>query len=119
MKTLAYFRLVTYEKQTKKPLLLVFIKILVKSNQQRFIFNYGGNERHSLFPCELHYFVMTLEDRAFVNHHGIHMKSIIREVYKFILRKKHGGTSTIDMQMVRTITGFKEKPSAKNFMKLP
>lgn len=61
------------------------------------------------YPCELHYFVMALEDRAFVNHHGIHMKSIIREVYKLILRKKHGGASTIDMQMVRTITGFKEK----------
>lgn len=58
---------------------------------------------------ELHYLVMALEDRRFLKHCGVDFRSILRECIKFFLRKKFGGASTIDMQMVRTITGFKER----------
>ncbi|MBF1298976.1 MAG: transglycosylase domain-containing protein, partial [Neisseria sp.] len=54
---------------------------------------------------ELHYLVMALEDRRFLKHCGVDFRSILRECIKFFLRKKFGGASTIDMQMVRTITG--------------
>lgn len=58
---------------------------------------------------ELHYLVMALEDRRFLKHCGVDFRSILRECKKFLLGEKFGGASTIDMQMVRTITGFKER----------
>lgn len=58
---------------------------------------------------ELEYFVMALEDRRFLRHCGFDFLSLLRDILKIIQRKKHGGFSTIDMQMVRTITNFKEK----------
>jgi len=57
---------------------------------------------------DLDYLVMALEDRRFLRHCGFDFISLARESWKAILRKKHGGASTIDMQLVRTITGFKE-----------
>ncbi|HHK6019312.1 TPA: biosynthetic peptidoglycan transglycosylase [Neisseria subflava] len=58
---------------------------------------------------ELHYLVMALEDRRFLKHCGVDFRSILRECRNFLLGNKFGGASTIDMQMVRTITGFKER----------
>ncbi|WP_437888910.1 transglycosylase domain-containing protein [Phytobacter sp. V91] len=58
---------------------------------------------------ELEFFVMALEDRRFLRHCGFDFLSFIRDALKMIQRKKHGGFSTIDMQMVRTITNFKEQ----------
>ena len=58
---------------------------------------------------ELHYLVMALEDRRFLKHCGVDFRSILRECKKFLFGEKFGGASTIDMQMVRTITGFKER----------
>ncbi|MGK4476602.1 biosynthetic peptidoglycan transglycosylase [Aeromonas molluscorum] len=57
---------------------------------------------------ELEHYVMALEDRRFVSHCGFDIKASARELIKKIRRKKHGGASTIDMQMVRTITEFKD-----------
>ncbi|MEI7368686.1 biosynthetic peptidoglycan transglycosylase [Pectobacterium sp. 1950-15] len=57
---------------------------------------------------DFEYLVMTLEDRRYMRHCGIDIRSFVREALKAIRFKKHGGASTIDMQMVRTITGFKE-----------
>lgn len=58
---------------------------------------------------ELHYLVMALEDRRFLEHCGVDWRSVIRELKNWLMGKKHGGASTIDMQMVRTITGFKDR----------
>lgn len=57
---------------------------------------------------DIDYLVMALEDRRFLRHCGVDSISLIRELWKAALMKKHGGASTIDMQLVRTITGFKE-----------
>ena len=46
--------------------------------------------------------VILLEDRRFFRHYGIDWLSICREVLHAILGKKHGGASTIDMQLFRT-----------------
>ncbi|MGL4170470.1 biosynthetic peptidoglycan transglycosylase [Morganella morganii] len=56
----------------------------------------------------LHYYIVCLEDRRFFSHRGVDFRSVLRECFKALTFKKHGGASTIDMQMVRTITGFKE-----------
>ena len=48
--------------------------------------------------------VILLEDKRFLEHSGIDAKSIARELWKVVRRKKHGGASTIEMQLVRTIS---------------
>jgi membrane carboxypeptidase/penicillin-binding protein len=53
--------------------------------------------------------VLILEDRRFFFHMGIDLRSCVREVIRFVLLQKFGGASTIDMQFVRTATGFRQK----------
>jgi hypothetical protein len=50
---------------------------------------------------------IALEDRRFFCHPGVDALSIVREAIKIVGRRKHGGASTIDMQFVRTVTGFR------------
>lgn len=57
---------------------------------------------------EFDFLVMALEDRRFLSHRGIDLISVARETIKMLRGKKHGGASTIDMQMIRTMTGYKE-----------
>lgn len=52
--------------------------------------------------------VILLEDRRYYTHRGIDVRSIIRELVKTFTFRKHGGASTIEMQFVRTCTGYKE-----------
>lgn len=51
--------------------------------------------------------VIVLEDRRFDLHYGIDVQSIVRELIRAVTFRRHGGASTIDMQFVRTATGFK------------
>jgi membrane carboxypeptidase/penicillin-binding protein len=53
--------------------------------------------------------VIVLEDHRFFSHFGLDAWSLVREISKAIVGRRHGGASTIDMQLVRTITGFKER----------
>jgi penicillin-binding protein 2A len=53
--------------------------------------------------------VLTLEDRRFFHHFGVDPRSVAREVIKLMKGKKYGGASTIDMQFVRTATGYKAR----------
>jgi membrane peptidoglycan carboxypeptidase len=53
--------------------------------------------------------ILVLEDRRFFSHWGIDWKSCMREVARAVSWQNHGGASTIDMQFVRTATGFREK----------
>jgi hypothetical protein len=50
---------------------------------------------------------IALEDRRFFFHRGIDLRSFFRETIKAVTGRKHGGASTIDMQFVRTVTGFR------------
>ena len=52
--------------------------------------------------------VIALEDRRFFDHKGYDIRSLFREIIKASLFKRHGGASTIDMQFVRTNTGYKD-----------
>jgi membrane peptidoglycan carboxypeptidase len=51
---------------------------------------------------------LLLEDRRFRDHRGIDFRAIARESVKLISRQKHGGASTIEMQFVRTQTGYRQ-----------
>jgi membrane peptidoglycan carboxypeptidase len=53
--------------------------------------------------------VLVLEDRRFLNHDGFDVIACGRELFKALTWRKHGGASTIDMQFVRTATGFKDR----------
>jgi len=48
--------------------------------------------------------VILLEDRRFLRHRGIDWRSVARVLVLVLLRPKTGGASTIEMQLVRTIT---------------
>jgi membrane peptidoglycan carboxypeptidase len=52
---------------------------------------------------------LVLEDRRFLFHYGIDLKSVLRETIRAVTFRSHGGASTIDMQFVRTCTGYKER----------
>jgi membrane peptidoglycan carboxypeptidase len=51
---------------------------------------------------------IVLEDRRFFRHFGVDWRSILREVARALTFRAHGGFSTIDMQLVRTATGFRQ-----------
>jgi len=50
---------------------------------------------------------IAIEDRRFFYHPGVDVLSILREAIKVLRGRKHGGASTIDMQFVRTVTGYR------------
>ncbi len=64
----------------------------------------------ALTPLEL--MTIALEDRRFFSHPGVDPQSVLRELLRMLAGRKHGGASTIDMQFVRTVTGFRA-PTAK------
>lgn len=53
--------------------------------------------------------VLILEDRRFFQHAGFDWRSGARELLRALMMQRHGGASTIDMQLVRTATGFRER----------
>lgn len=53
--------------------------------------------------------VILLEDRRFLDHHGIDWRSIARELWHIVCSKPHGGASTIDMQLFRTASDRYER----------
>lgn len=58
---------------------------------------------------DLEILVILLEDRRFFQHRGVDVLAIIRELIKLFTFQGYGGASTIDMQYVRTRTGYKER----------
>jgi Transglycosylase len=51
--------------------------------------------------------VLVLEDRRYFSHSGVDLRSCIRETVRALELRKFGGASTIEMQLVRTVTGYK------------
>jgi membrane carboxypeptidase/penicillin-binding protein len=56
---------------------------------------------------QLEIMILILEDRRFFNHLGFDMVSISREIWKAMTFRRYGGASTIDMQLVRTLTDYR------------
>lgn len=65
-------------------------------------------ERVAYIFDDFDYLVMALEDRRYLKHRGVDLRSVFRETLKMLTLHKHGGASTIDMQMVRTLTNYRE-----------
>ena len=53
--------------------------------------------------------VLLLEDRKFFLHNGIDMRCIPRALKRLITKRRLGGVSTIEQQLVRTVLGFRER----------
>lgn len=93
-----------------------FRNILIDLNRDLLTISEYMNEYDDYYELnDLCYFVMALEDRRFFRHCGFDFFSFVREVFKAACKKKHGGASTIDMQLVRTITGFKDLTLYRKF----
>ena len=72
--------------------------------ERRIVYDYWPEPLSSLEVM-----VLILEDRRFFQHHGVDFISCVRELSRALLLKSHGGASTIDMQLVRTATGYRER----------
>lgn len=66
-----------------------------------------SGEKPSSSLTELEVMIVVLEDRRYFTHSGIDIRSIIREAVRALTFQKHGGASTIEMQFVRTVTGYR------------
>jgi len=52
--------------------------------------------------------LITSEDRRFWRHKGIDLAAICRAMYRFIVERRLEGASTVEQQLVRTLTGYRE-----------
>lgn len=52
--------------------------------------------------------VLVLEDHRFFHHRGVDVISLARELYRLLTFQRFGGASTIEMQLVRTATGYRQ-----------
>lgn len=62
-----------------------------------------------------HTMVLLLEDRRFNRHFGIDYLSFVRDAWRLITFRRHGGFSTIEMQFVRTVTRRYERTMGRKF----
>lgn len=62
--------------------------------------------------------VIVLEDRRFLQHSGVDYRSILRALWKFMIGNPKGGASTIEMQLVRTITQKFERSPRRKFVEI-
>lgn len=67
----------------------------------------ANQARFGLLP--LAYYVLLLEDRRFYHHPGFDVLSIGRALLKNLRGMRGGGASTIEQQLVRTITNRRER----------
>jgi len=74
-----------------------------------------------VYPFQLSCFeemVLVLEDRRFFRHTGVDLQSVVREFVRACLFLRHGGASTIDMQLVRTVTGYKKRKLSRKLYEM-
>ena len=62
--------------------------------------------------------VLILEDRRFFGHRGIDWRSVARDLIRALTFRKHGGSSTVDMQFVRTVTGYHDRTMGRKLYEM-
>ena len=67
---------------------------------------------------DFHKLVLLLEDRRFFRHRGIDTISLIRDAWLAATFRRHGGFSTIEMQLVRTVTGRYERTKKRKIYEM-
>lgn len=81
----------------------------------------AGRMRAECYPKRLDLLdIMVLigEDRRFFYHPGFDLKSVVRESIRLLTFRRHGGASTIDMQLVRTITGYRKRTISRKLYEI-
>lgn len=104
--------MIQLEDQEPKLKIISIRKSLIKLHTDLFKIEQYVDAYMAYYPSEitnLEKLVLILEDRRFFDHRGIDLKSTLREVIRAVTFRRHGGASTIDMQFVRTVTGYKTK----------
>ncbi|MDR3572032.1 MAG: transglycosylase domain-containing protein [Candidatus Pacebacteria bacterium] len=94
---------------------------LLKLHSDLFIVHSRVQPYAQYYPPEmtnLEKLVVALEDRRFLNHAGVDLISVVREVGRAVSFKRHGGASTIDMQFVRTATGYRKPTAWRKFYEM-
>ena len=93
-------------------------RLLLRMHQDlaKIVVPFDGFNRADLTDIET--IIILLEDRRFFQHPGIDLKSILREFLRMCTLQKHGGASTIDMQFVRTKTGYKAKTAKRKLYEM-
>ncbi len=61
---------------------------------------------------------LAMEDRRFFEHQGFDSWSFGREIFRMITLQRFGGASTIDMQFVRTITGYRQRTAMRKLYEI-
>lgn len=77
---------------------------------------YAALQSEGLTNLEL--MTICLEDRRFFFHRGVDFLAIVREVFRAATFRRHGGASTIDMQLVRTATGYKQRTVSRKIYEI-
>lgn len=67
---------------------------------------------------ELVSLVIALEDKRFRQHIGVDPISLGRATFRFLVGRPNGGASTIDMQLVRTLTGRRERTLSRKLSEI-
>jgi hypothetical protein len=67
---------------------------------------------------EIERLTVALEDRFFFQHSGIDWRFIARVMRQIITRKRVGGVSTVEQQLVRTILGRRERTLRRKYREM-
>ena len=86
---------------SKRVLISLNMELGALYDQYRPYYKYGN-------LTEFEKLVLVLEDRRYFSHSGVDPKSLLREVIRAVLGRRHGGASTIDMQFIRTVNARRE-----------
>lgn len=70
------------------------------------------------FPTHLESYVLHLEDRYFLSHAGFDVRCIPRVLKQALLRRRLGGVSTIEQQLVRTVLNRRERTFRRKFYEI-
>ncbi|RFC68558.1 biosynthetic peptidoglycan transglycosylase [Mesorhizobium denitrificans] len=66
----------------------------------------------------LYRYVLVLEDRRYYSHKGIDYISFLRDFWRLVTLRRHGGFSTIEMQLVRTVTARYERTLSRKLYEI-
>jgi membrane peptidoglycan carboxypeptidase len=84
-------------------------RVLIRIHEDLFrIAKYAGGYAYPRRLLIVEKMVLISEDRRFFRHNGIDYRSCLREAIRAATFRRFGGASTIDMQFVRTATGYYE-----------
>lgn len=83
-------------------------KVIIKSNVA-LVKQFLSSMPDESIDTELASIILALEDKRFFSHFGVDFYALIRAATRHVIGRTNGGASTIDMQLVRTITNRRDR----------